>query len=131
MSKLKPVAASGMVCDVNTGIAHPRTGTSRLGTIYVSDPVLRLLGDRPDRQRTRLGSQQARSSRSRRQLASAVVRLGRVPQLPAPALDRDGRDGGQPFELGLLEREQFNYDTEPSARAVVVVRQLLGDSDPN
>lgn len=38
---------------------------------------------------------------------------------------------GQPFELGLMDREHFNYDTEPSARAVVVVRAMLGEGDPN
>ena len=38
---------------------------------------------------------------------------------------------GQPFKLGLLDREHFNYDTEPSARAVVVVRSMLGESDEN
>ncbi len=38
---------------------------------------------------------------------------------------------GQPFELGLMDRDHFNYDTEPSARAVVVVRAMLGDADSN
>lgn len=31
---------------------------------------------------------------------------------------------GQPFGYQLFERENFNYDTEPSCRAVVAVRQL-------
>ncbi|NJL12356.1 MAG: hypothetical protein HC913_04725 [Microscillaceae bacterium] len=31
---------------------------------------------------------------------------------------------GQPFGYDILERNDFIYDTEPAARAVVVVRQL-------
>lgn len=31
---------------------------------------------------------------------------------------------GQPFGYSLFERESFNYDTEPSCRAVVAARQL-------
>ncbi|MEP0043334.1 MAG: DsbA family protein [Reichenbachiella sp.] len=31
---------------------------------------------------------------------------------------------GQPFDFDFFERDQFNYDTEPSARAVRVVRDL-------
>lgn len=31
---------------------------------------------------------------------------------------------GQPFDFGFFERAEFNYDTEPSARAVRVVRDL-------
>ncbi|WP_422359507.1 DsbA family protein [Reichenbachiella sp.] len=31
---------------------------------------------------------------------------------------------GQPFDYSFFEREQFNYDTEPSARAVRVVRDM-------
>ncbi|MEP3388196.1 MAG: DsbA family protein [Reichenbachiella sp.] len=31
---------------------------------------------------------------------------------------------GQPFDYGFFDREQFNYDTEPSARAVRVVRDI-------
>ena len=34
---------------------------------------------------------------------------------------------GQPFDYSFFDREQFNYDTEPSARAVRVVR----DMDPS
>ena len=32
---------------------------------------------------------------------------------------------GQPFGLGLLDRDRFNYDTEPACRAVVTARSLL------
>ncbi|SMD32409.1 putative protein-disulfide isomerase [Reichenbachiella faecimaris] len=31
---------------------------------------------------------------------------------------------GQPFDYSFFDREQFNYDTEPSARAVRVVRDM-------
>jgi len=31
---------------------------------------------------------------------------------------------GQPFDFDFFDRDQFNYDTEPSARAVRVVRDL-------
>lgn len=31
---------------------------------------------------------------------------------------------GQPFSFALLDREEFNYDTEPSCRAVRVVRDM-------
>ncbi len=31
---------------------------------------------------------------------------------------------GQPFRFGLLDREKFNYDTEPACRAVVAARCL-------
>lgn len=37
----------------------------------------------------------------------------------------------QPFTNKLLEREHFNYDTEPSARAVHIARDLWRDSDSN
>lgn len=33
---------------------------------------------------------------------------------------------GQPFGFSLLERERFDYDTEPACRAVVVMDGLLG-----
>ncbi len=36
-----------------------------------------------------------------------------------------GERAGQPFSMKLLERQRFNYDTEPSCRAVVVARELL------
>lgn len=36
-----------------------------------------------------------------------------------------GARTGQPFSFSLLERDQFNYDTEPACRAVVVARELL------
>ena len=31
---------------------------------------------------------------------------------------------GQPFDFGLLERDSFNYDTEPASRAVRIIRDL-------
>lgn len=34
---------------------------------------------------------------------------------------------GQPFSYGLLEQENFKYDTEPSCRAVCVVRDMDAD----
>ena len=36
---------------------------------------------------------------------------------------------GQPFDYSFFEREQFNYDTEPSARAVRVVRDLAPEKE--
>ncbi|MEM8583937.1 MAG: DsbA family protein [Bacteroidota bacterium] len=36
---------------------------------------------------------------------------------------------GQPFGHQLFELEQFNYDTEPSCRAVVAARQILPDTE--
>ncbi len=38
---------------------------------------------------------------------------------------------GQPFRFRLLDRDHFNYDTEPACRAIVVARGLLqgGDAD--
>lgn len=41
------------------------------------------------------------------------------------------RATGQRFEMDLLEREQFNYDTEPACRAVVVARSLIAGTDAN
>lgn len=38
---------------------------------------------------------------------------------------------GQPFTLGLLDRDRFDYDTEPPCRAVVVARSLLAGRDRN
>ena len=35
---------------------------------------------------------------------------------------------GQPFDLGFLDRDEFLYDTEPAAIAVVTMRQLAPDS---
>lgn len=40
-----------------------------------------------------------------------------------------GQRTGQPFSFRLLEREFFNYDTEPACRAVVAARPLLGGSE--
>lgn len=36
---------------------------------------------------------------------------------------------GQPFSEKIFDREAFNYDTEPSCRAVVVARQLKPESE--
>ncbi len=36
---------------------------------------------------------------------------------------------GQPFDYSFFERENFNYDTEPSARAVRVVRDLAPEKE--
>lgn len=36
---------------------------------------------------------------------------------------------GQPFNFGLLDQDEFNYDTEPAARAVRVVRDLKPDQE--
>lgn len=36
---------------------------------------------------------------------------------------------GQPFDYSFFEREEFNYNTEPSARAVRVVRDLAPDKE--
>ena len=38
-----------------------------------------------------------------------------------------GMKSGQPFSFKLLDLEQFEYDTEPACRAVVVVKQLAPD----
>ena len=37
---------------------------------------------------------------------------------------------GQPFSFALLEREHFDYDTEPACRAVVAAATLLAGHDP-
>ncbi len=34
---------------------------------------------------------------------------------------------GQPFSFGLLDRDDFTYDTEPACRAVVIVKEIRGD----
>lgn len=39
-----------------------------------------------------------------------------------------GERTGQPFSMTLLDSEAFDYDTEPSCRAVVVARDLLDPS---
>ena len=36
---------------------------------------------------------------------------------------------GQPFNYNLLERDEFNYDTEPPSRAVRVIRDLAADKE--
>lgn len=36
---------------------------------------------------------------------------------------------GQPFSFDLLEKDQFNYDTEPACRAVRVVRDMATDKE--
>ncbi len=41
-----------------------------------------------------------------------------------------GERSGQPFSFGLFERPQFDYDTEPACRAVVVARGLLAQQQP-
>ena len=35
---------------------------------------------------------------------------------------------GQPFDFGLFDRDDFIYDTEPAARAVVLVRNRAGEA---
>lgn len=40
-----------------------------------------------------------------------------------------GQVTGQPFNLRLLERDTFQYDTEPACRAVVAARPLLKGSE--
>ncbi|MFH3938979.1 DsbA family protein [Acinetobacter nosocomialis] len=37
----------------------------------------------------------------------------------------------QPFSFKLLDRESFNYDTEPACRAVVTAREILSGKDVN
>jgi len=34
---------------------------------------------------------------------------------------------GQPFQESLLQKEHFEYDTYPASKAVVTVREILGD----
>ena len=36
---------------------------------------------------------------------------------------------GQPFGHALFEKASFNYDTEPSCRAVVAARSLIGEQE--
>lgn len=36
---------------------------------------------------------------------------------------------GQPFDFAFFDRKEFNYDTEPAARAVRVVRDLAADKE--
>lgn len=36
---------------------------------------------------------------------------------------------GQPFGYKLMDLEEFNYDTEPSCRAVVAARPMVGDEE--
>ena len=36
---------------------------------------------------------------------------------------------GQPFSTRFLDREQFNYDTEPSCRAFMVLRGMLAETE--
>ncbi|MEM9548354.1 MAG: hypothetical protein AAGA77_20390 [Bacteroidota bacterium] len=38
-----------------------------------------------------------------------------------------GIKSGQSFSFALLDKEEFNYDTEPACRAVVVVEELASD----
>lgn len=38
-----------------------------------------------------------------------------------------GARTGQPFSTAFLERDAFDYDTEPACRAVVVAREMLGE----
>lgn len=139
MSKLKPITTgSGMVCDVNTGICAPADLAPEADweLIYVGDPmcsacwaIAPTVSELPGWAASqgakfsvlagglRPGGGDAWDEKFRSFLRQHWIEMAEI--------------SGQPFELGLLEREQFNYDTEPSARAVVVVRQLLGDGDPN
>lgn len=36
---------------------------------------------------------------------------------------------GQPFSYDLLDRDEFNYDTEPACRAVIAARTLLNEKE--
>ena len=40
-----------------------------------------------------------------------------------------GARTGQPFSFALMEREFFNYDTEPACRAVVAARPLMNGTE--
>lgn len=43
--------------------------------------------------------------------------------------DEVNQRSGQPFGYSLFEKEEFNYDTEPSCRAVVAARPMVGDQE--
>lgn len=43
--------------------------------------------------------------------------------------DHVNQASGQPFGHKLFDLEEFNYDTEPSCRAVVAARPLVGDNE--
>src|SRR5690625_802547 len=148
MSKLKLVegAGSGVVCDVNTGICAPADlGAGDFSSpapsadwelIYVGDPLCSACwGVAPTvSQLPQWAAEQG---------AKFSIVVGGLRPGGGDAWDDKFRaflrqhwtemaeHSGQPFELGLLDREQFNYDTEPSARAVVVARAMLGAGDPN
>lgn len=148
MSKLKLMegAGSGVVCDVNTGICAPAdldadgfmspVAKADWELIYVGDPMCSACwGVAP----------------TVSQLPDWVGQQGGTFSILVGGLRPGGGDAwddkfrgflrqhwvemaehsGQPFELGLLDRDEFNYDTEPSARAVVVARALLAESDPS
>lgn len=40
-----------------------------------------------------------------------------------------GKASGQPFEYGILDRADLNYDTEPPCRAIVIVRHMDADKE--
>ena len=148
MSKLKlhPSADSGMVCDVNTGICAPAdlddagfmapAASADWELVYVGDPMCSACwGIAPTVSKLPAWTAQ--------QGAKFSILLGGLRPGGGDAWDEKFRNflrqhwtemaahSGQPFELGLMDRDRFNYDTEPSARAVVVVRSMLGEGDAN
>jgi putative protein-disulfide isomerase len=60
-------------------------------------------------------------------LAAATSGTNNSPEFLRHHWEEIHERSGQPFNYALLQRDSFNYDTEPACRAVVAARTL----DPN
>ncbi len=146
MSTLKQIqgTASGISCDVNTGICAPAD---------LDDAGFMAPAAKPDWELIYVGDPMCSAcwgiANTVNQLPDWVIDQGAQFSILVGGLRPGGGDkwdegfrnflrqhwtevaelSGQPFELGLMDREHFDYDTEPSARAVVVARSMLGEVD--
>lgn len=133
-------------CDLETGVCQPgpmpdaskpkAPVNADHEVIYVGDPMCSWCwGISP-------GIKQLQASCAEKHLGFSIVVGGLRPGGGDPWNDQFkaflrhhweeiGTRTGQPFSFDLLDRTHFGYDTEPSCRAVVVARQMLGAADQN
>lgn len=132
-------------CDIDTGVCAPAsaaTGTAtttllptpKIGTIiYVGDPMCSWCwGIAKELEQLKTNMQEDYDF----QLIVGGLRPGGGDQWNTTFKDflrehwtHVNEKSGQPFNFDLLEQEEFNYDTEPSCRAVRVVRDIAPDKE--
>ena len=132
-------------CDIKTGICEPsninelyqigtEVGTSKIELIYIGDPMCSWCwGISPSL--IKLRDHFAKEGLPYKTLVGGLRPGGGDPwnsemkSFLRHHWDQVNDRSGQPFGYKLFEYENFNYDTEPSCRAVVTARHLLNVSE--